>query len=223
MKARRKLDGNLTVRPKQDLVHFANQAEQAPRPLFPASLRLNTIRRGLASADPAQCSYQQAVRSVAPSSGEYRPGNPGNRLIQHGGEHAPSPDCSSGVTMARALIACLVCSMLAILPRSVNAQYPQRAILPANCELELKGAAIIFSGLELNDGCIVYFDPSIKQAKVSVDTLTLHGKSIIDLTPRVTLPHAPSKPPTPAQLGDSLPAQSGSDGSRGEMEGPAQA
>jgi hypothetical protein len=55
MKARRKLDGNLTVRPKQDLVHFANQAEQAPRPLFPASLRLNTIRRGLASADPAQC------------------------------------------------------------------------------------------------------------------------------------------------------------------------
>jgi hypothetical protein len=105
--------------------------------------------------------------------------------------------------------------MLAILPRSVNAQYPQRAILPANCELELKGAAIIFSALELNDGCIVYFDPSIKQAKVSVDTLTLHGKSTIDLTPRVTLPHAPSKPPTPAQPGDSLPAQSASDGTRG--------
>jgi hypothetical protein len=115
----------------------------------------------------------------------------------------------------RATIVSMVWAMLTILPGSVNAQYPQRAILPANCELELKDAAIVFSGLELNDGCIVYFDPSVKQAKVTVDTLTLHGKSTIDLTPRVTLPPAPSKPPTPPQPGDSLPAQTGSDGTRG--------
>ena len=105
--------------------------------------------------------------------------------------------------------------MLTISPESVNAQYPQRAILPANCELELKGAAIVFSGLELNDGCIVYFDSSMKQAKVTVDTLTLHGKSTIDLTPRVTLPPSPSKPPTPSQPGDGLPAENGSDGTKG--------
>ena len=105
--------------------------------------------------------------------------------------------------------------MLAILAGSVNAQYPQRAILPANCELELKDAAITFFGLELNDGCIVYFDPSTNLANVTVFTLTLHGKSTIDLTPRVTLPPTPGKQPTPPQPGDSLPAQNGSDGTRG--------
>jgi hypothetical protein len=97
----------------------------------------------------------------------------------------------------------------------VNAQYPQRAILPANCELKLKDAAIAFLGLELNDGCIVYFDPSIKLANVTVVTLTLHGKSTIDLTPRVTLPPAPGKSPTPPQPGNSLLSQKGIDGSRG--------
>jgi hypothetical protein len=75
-----------------------------------------------------------------------------------------------------------------MLPGAVNGQYPQRAILPANCDLKLKDAAILFYRLELNDGCIVYFDRSIKQVKVTVVTLTLHGKSTIDLTPRVSLP-----------------------------------
>lgn len=114
-----------------------------------------------------------------------------------------------------AAFASMVWGMLAILAGSVNAQYPQRAILPANCELELKDAAITFFGLELNDGCIVYFDPSIKLVNLTIVTLTLHGKSIIDLTPRVTLPPRPGKPATPPQPGDSLPAQNGSDGTRG--------
>ena len=79
--------------------------------------------------------------------------------------------------MARvgAAIVNMVWGMLAISAGSVNAQYPQRAILPANCELELKDATIAFLALELNDGCIVYFDPSTKLANVTVVTLTLHG------------------------------------------------
>ena len=118
------------------------------------------------------------------------------------------------LTMARmpTAIVRMVCALPTMLPGAVNAQYPQRAILPANCELKLKDAAILFSTLELNDGCIVYFDPSIKQVKLTVVTLTLHGKSTIDLTPRVTLPPAPSKPSTPPQPDDGLPAQHGSDG-----------
>ena len=115
----------------------------------------------------------------------------------------------------RTAIVSIVCALPTILPGAANAQYPQRAILPANCELKLKDAAILFYALELYDGCIVYFDPSIKQVKLTVVTLTLHGKSTIDLTPRVTLPPAPSKPPTPPQPGEDLPAQHGSDGTRG--------
>ena len=122
-----------------------------------------------------------------------------------------------GTRMARmrATIASMVWAMLTILPGSVNAQYPQRALLPTNCKLELPDATIAFSLIELNDGCIIYFDTSVKHAKITVDTLTLHGKSTIDLTSRVTLPPSPSKPPTPPQPGDSLPAQAGSDGTRG--------
>ena len=86
----------------------------------------------------------------------------------------------------QASIVSMVCTLSTSLPGAVNAQYPQRAILPANCELNLKDAAILFSGLELNDGCIVYFDPSIEQVKLTVVTLTLHGRSTIDLTPRVS-------------------------------------
>ena len=74
--------------------------------------------------------------------------------------------------MARTVVVCLVWGILAILPGSVNAQYPQRTILPANCELELKVAAIVFSELELNDRCINYFDPSTKRIKLTVVTLT---------------------------------------------------
>jgi hypothetical protein len=94
------------------------------------------------------------------------------------------------VTMARmpTAILSMVCALPTMLPGAVNAQYPQRAILPANCELKLNDAAILFYGLELNDGCIVYFDPSIKQVKLTVITLTLHGQSTIDLTPRASLP-----------------------------------
>ena len=117
--------------------------------------------------------------------------------------------------MARAVVVCLVWGVLAILPGSVNAQYPQRATLPANCELELKDAAIVFFELELNDRCIIYFDPSTKRVKLTVVTLTLHGKSTIDLTPRLTLPPAPSKPPNPPPPEDNLPAPNGNDGSRG--------
>ena len=120
-------------------------------------------------------------------------------------------------------IVSMVCTLLTMLPGAVNAQYPQRAILPANCDLKLRDAAILFSGLELNDGCIVYFDPSIKRVKLTVVTLILHGKSTIDLTPRVTLPPAPSKPPTPPQPDDGLPAQHGVTELREEMGGPARA
>ena len=105
--------------------------------------------------------------------------------------------------------------MLAVSAGSVNAQYAQRAILPANSELKLKDAAITFLGLELNDGCVVYFDPAMKLANVTVITLTLHGKSTIDLTPRLTLPPVPRKPPTPPQPSNGLFAQRGSDGTRG--------
>jgi hypothetical protein len=115
----------------------------------------------------------------------------------------------------RTTIVSMLCALPTMLPGAVNAQYPQRAILPANCELKLKDAVILFYGLELNDGCIVYFDPSTKQVKLTVVTLTLHGRSTIDLTPRVTLPPAPGKPPTPPQPGEDLPAQHGSDGTRG--------
>src|SRR5262245_140180 len=116
--------------------------------------------------------------------------------------------------MPKAIVS-MVCVLPTMLPGAVNAQYPQRVILPANCELKLKDATILFSALELNDGCIVYFDPSIKQVKLTVVTLTLHGKSTIDLTPRVSLPPAPSKPPTPLQPDDGFPAEHGSDGPKG--------
>jgi len=55
----------------------------------------------------------------------------------------------------RATIASMVWAMLTILPGSVNAQYPQRALLPTNCKLELPDATIAFSLIELNDGCII--------------------------------------------------------------------
>jgi len=116
---------------------------------------------------------------------------------------------------AAAAIVSMVCGMLAISAGSVNAQYAQRAILPANSELKLKDSAITFLGLELNDGCVVYFDPAIKLANVTVITLTLHGKSTIDLSPRLTLPPVPRKPPTPPQPSNGLLVQRGSDGTRG--------
>jgi hypothetical protein len=106
----------------------------------------------------------------------------------------------------------LRCVLPTMLPGTVDAQYPQRAVLPANCELKLKDAAILFYGLEINDGCIVYFDPSIKQVKLTVRYPDFTWKIHHRLTPRVTLPPAPGKPPTPPQPGEGLPAQHGSDG-----------
>src|SRR5215469_2051574 len=75
---------------------------------------------------------------------------------------------------AAAAIVSMVCGMLAISAGSVNAQYAQRAILPANSELKLKDAAITFLALELNDGWVVYFDPAIKLAHL---TWKVHNRS----------------------------------------------
>ena len=140
-----------------------------------------------------------------------------NRLVQHAGEQVSSSHCSLGDEDGENESDNCKHSMghaddLATISKR---QYPQRALLPTNCKLELPDATIAFSLIELNDECIIYFDTSVKHAKITVDTLTLHGKSTIDLTSRVTLPPSPSKPPTPLQPGDSLPAQTGSDGTRG--------
>jgi len=37
--------------------------------------------------------------------------------------------------------------------------------------------SIFFTGLEINDGCVITFDPASKHAEVIVEKLTLHGKA----------------------------------------------
>ncbi len=90
-----------------------------------------------------------------------------------------------------------------------------RAVLPPNTTLKLDDGTIFFSELELNDGDVIYFDPTINSAEIVVQTLTLHGKSTIDLSPTVQVPGPAGRPATPTQARNDPPTQRGSDGTPG--------
>jgi hypothetical protein len=106
---------------------------------------------------------------------------------------------------------------LIVLQSPCFAQEPKqvRAVLPPNTTLKLDEASIYFSELEMNDGDVIYFDPSITSAELVVAKLTLHGKSTIDLSPKAQVPGVTGKPPTPAQARNDPPTQRGSDGTAG--------
>jgi hypothetical protein len=91
----------------------------------------------------------------------------------------------------------------------------EKAILPADCQLTLDDASIIFTQLELNDGCVITFSPTVQNAEIVIETLTLHGQSTIDLSPRESIAGVPGKPPTPPQALNNPPTQTGQNGSAG--------
>lgn len=97
---------------------------------------------------------------------------------------------------------------------------PIRAVLPPGSQLELKENAIVFSELELNDGCVLYFVPSVTTVEITVVKLILHGKSTVDLTPRVSLPTVPPTPGEMPQVDSSPnPTQTGRTGAPGAPGG----
>jgi hypothetical protein len=117
-----------------------------------------------------------------------------------------------------ALTAAVCAATLAGSSLNCVAQQPKKtkAILPDNCHLQLDDGAIYFTELEVADGCLIYFGPTVTHADVVVDKLTLHGKSTIDLSPRpYWVANAPGKPPTPPQAGNTPPTQRGQDGAPG--------
>jgi hypothetical protein len=123
-------------------------------------------------------------------------------------------------TFERIAHAFSIFGMMALLPNVVAGQ-DKRIIVPANSELTLHDRTIAYLELELNEGSVLRFDPSIEKANITAVTLTLHGKSTIDLTPRVPLPDKAPKPPTPGQAIDVGPphSQKGNDGSAGTLGG----
>lgn len=92
-----------------------------------------------------------------------------------------------------------------------------RAVLPPNTQLEIRDSAIAFSELELNDGCVIYFHPSLKSVNLTVVKFILHGKSTIDLTPRIGFPNTPPKPQGQGQAHNDPPTQRGADGTPGTV------
>ena len=94
-------------------------------------------------------------------------------------------------------------------------QKTMRAILPEDCNLQLQDGNILFTELEIDSGCVISFVPSVKNANVIVQKLTLHGKSTSDLSPPAVSFAVPAKPGTPQQARNDPPTERGQNGTHG--------
>jgi hypothetical protein len=98
----------------------------------------------------------------------------------------------------------------------------QQAVLngPACQPVTLNNSTIVFVQLELDDGCVVKFNPSFSMVAVTVLNLTLHGKSTIDLSaPAVPFTINP-KPGAPGQTGYNAAGTGGVNGAPGVPGAP---
>jgi hypothetical protein len=91
--------------------------------------------------------------------------------------------------------------------------------VPANSTLVLQDSAYAFSELVLNDKSVLTF-ASVTDVNITVVKLTLHGRSTIDLTPKVPTPLKPSTPPAKGQALNNPAPQDGPRGTDGTTGGP---
>jgi hypothetical protein len=125
--------------------------------------------------------------------------------------------------LATFVIAVTLTATSQIPPSGAAGSVVQKAVLAGpTCPVTLNNSTIVFVELELDDGCVVKFNPSFSAVAVTVLHLTLHGKSTIDLSaPAVPFTINP-KPGTPAQTGYNTAGTSGTNGAPGSpgLPGP---
>src|SRR5665213_1312650 len=71
--------------------------------------------------------------------------------------------------------------------------------LPANSVTTLPSSSTVYRTLEMSDGSVIDFAPTIGTASVTIGKLVLNGKCTIDLTPQAPMPLIPGRPSTPPQ------------------------
>jgi len=117
--------------------------------------------------------------------------------------------------MLRITFAC-VFLMTALTAATGQARKTMRAVLFPNCQVQLQDGVILFTDLELDDGCVLSFTSNVQNADIIVQNLTLHGNSTINLSPsNCALPTFPKPPVQPQAHPETQPGPNGTSGTNG--------